>query len=231
MLEGVADSMAYVILRNETRMGVLDGESAEGSQPDVSKAALVILVFEAFRSHPLGYVGFLVFLTMWTTLALPVTPIEVCAGCVFGPVWGTLGSLTGKTLGCVVALFIGRFMGKSQGWKMPSALDKYLGLLKNRPFEVSTHAPSNMCCVPHPSFALTGDARAFAWHDSSERSCVAADNVRHSHSTDSSWGEELWTEPCAVPERQRPSSGVCLVVLTGGNSSLSGVGLDRAWGK
>eukprot|EP00961_Rhodomonas_salina_P050683 680545-Rhodomonas_salina.1 len=93
MLEGVADSMASVILRNATSFGETDDAAGAGSEPGISKAAFLILVFEAFRAHPAGYVGFLFFLTFWTTLAMPVTPLEICAGCVFGPYWGTAGSL------------------------------------------------------------------------------------------------------------------------------------------
>ena len=62
--------------------------------------------------------GFVCALSVWTMLALPVTPLEVCAGCVFGPVWGTLGSLCGKTVGCMLALTVGRVLGKAQGWQV-----------------------------------------------------------------------------------------------------------------
>mmetsp|Transcript_24350 Transcript_24350/g.58001 ORF Transcript_24350/g.58001 Transcript_24350/m.58001 type:complete len:203 (+) Transcript_24350:79-687(+) len=140
MLEGVADSMASVILRNATSFGETDDAAGAGSEPGISKAAFLILVFEAFRAHPAGYVGFLFFLTFWTTLAMPVTPLEICAGCVFGPYWGTAGSLFAKTMGCTCALFVGRYMGESQGWKMPQAMEQYLGLLKTRPFQA-------MCAV------------------------------------------------------------------------------------
>lgn len=100
-----------------------------------AKAALLIAAFDAFKSHPMGLVGFVCALSVWTMLALPVTPLEVCAGCVFGPVWGTLGSLCGKTVGCMLALTVGRVLGKAQGWQVPPAIDRYIGMLKKRPLE------------------------------------------------------------------------------------------------
>ena len=101
-----------------------------------SKALIIVNTFEYLKEHPYGYLGFLGFLTIWTICALPVTPIEVCAGYVFGPIWGTLGSLTGKTLGCLGALGIGRVLGKSRGWKVPAVLDQYLNALRERPLRV-----------------------------------------------------------------------------------------------
>ncbi|EKX52447.1 hypothetical protein GUITHDRAFT_150556 [Guillardia theta CCMP2712] len=106
-------------------------DGADWSQ--FSKTQLLVAIFNYFESHPLGYVGFIVFLTCWTTLAFPVTPLEVCGGCVFGPIWGTLGSLVGKTAGCICALSIGRIFGKN--WSMPSVLEQYLGVLKKKPFQ------------------------------------------------------------------------------------------------
>lgn len=106
------------------------------AQPNVGKAALLIAAFEALKEHPLGWFGFIFLLTGWTTCALPVTPLEVCAGFVFGPVWGTLGSLLAKTMGCVCAMFIGRFLGASRGWKVPKALDKYISFLLTNPLQV-----------------------------------------------------------------------------------------------
>jgi uncharacterized membrane protein YdjX (TVP38/TMEM64 family) len=75
-------------------------------------------------------------LAAWTTCALPVTPLEVCAGFVFGPIWGTMGSLFAKTMGCCCALIIGRLIGRTQGWKMPQALEKYLSFLLKNPLQV-----------------------------------------------------------------------------------------------
>ena len=42
-------------------------------------------VIEASKEHPQGYVMFIMFLTFWTTIAAPVTPVEIGGGCVFGP--------------------------------------------------------------------------------------------------------------------------------------------------
>ncbi len=111
-------------------------DMASNSTSASSKAIFIISIFEFLKAHPWGYVGFLIFLTIWTVLALPVTPIEVCAGYVFGPIWGTLGSLTGKTLGCLGALSIGRLLGKSRGWRVPEILDQYLHALRTKPLRV-----------------------------------------------------------------------------------------------
>jgi hypothetical protein len=100
------------------------------------KALIIINTFEYLKEHPYGYAGFVLFLTLWTICALPVTPLEVCAGYVFGPIWGTIGSLTAKTLGCLGALSIGRLVGKSRGWKVPAVLDQYLHALRQRPLRV-----------------------------------------------------------------------------------------------
>jgi hypothetical protein len=94
----------------------------------------VFSMIEASKENPESYIMFIVFLTFWTTIAAPVTPVEIGGGCVFGPVWGTLGSLIGKTLGCFFALCIGRVFGKD--WKMPSALEPYLDGIRKRPFVV-----------------------------------------------------------------------------------------------
>ncbi|KAJ1468937.1 hypothetical protein T484DRAFT_1853648, partial [Baffinella frigidus] len=100
MSSSVSDAMleiglAGTSIRNATLLGLGSAEAAGGGSG--AKAALLIAAFDAFKAHPLGLFGFVVMLSIWTTLALPVTPLEVCAGCVFGPVWGTIGSLTGKT--------------------------------------------------------------------------------------------------------------------------------------
>jgi hypothetical protein len=121
-------------------------------RPNAGKAALIIAAFEAFRDHPLGLLGFVLWLTVWTTFALPVTPLEVCAGFVFGPIWGTFGSLLAKTLGCVCAMFIGRFLGTSRGWKVPQALEKYMSFLLSHPLQVrSRFLPIHTTTNPDPA--------------------------------------------------------------------------------
>merc|ERR1712216_377429 len=94
----------------------------------------VFSVIEASKEHPQGYVMFIMFLTFWTTIAAPVTPVEIGGGCVFGPVWGTLGSLIGKAMGCMMAVVIGRLFGKK--WTMPELLEPYLEQIRKRPFWV-----------------------------------------------------------------------------------------------
>uniref|UniRef100_A0A6U4KZU7 VTT domain-containing protein n=1 Tax=Hemiselmis andersenii TaxID=464988 RepID=A0A6U4KZU7_HEMAN len=110
-------------------------ETCDPKVPAAGKAAIIIAAFEAFKSHPLGWLGFILWLTVWSTCALPVTPIEVCAGFVFGPVWGTVGSLIAKTAGCMMAMVIGRSVGRAQGWKMPEQLEKYMSFLLRNPLQ------------------------------------------------------------------------------------------------
>jgi hypothetical protein len=42
-------------------------------------------MIEASKENPQSYIMFIVFLTFWTTIAAPVTPVEIGGGCVFGP--------------------------------------------------------------------------------------------------------------------------------------------------
>mmetsp|Transcript_32645 Transcript_32645/g.76896 ORF Transcript_32645/g.76896 Transcript_32645/m.76896 type:complete len:221 (-) Transcript_32645:127-789(-) len=99
------------------------------------KAATLLLVFETLSSHPLGFPGFIFLLMLFTVAGLPLTPLQVSAGAIFGAIWGSIGNQVGKTLGCVICLCIGRYFKTVRGWKMPEWLDKYLLPLKTRPFE------------------------------------------------------------------------------------------------
>ena len=122
------------IMRNTTSIGlpvVLRGGGF--SIKDMITGAL-LHVFGVIENHRFGYAGFILFLTFWTTIAAPVTPVEIGGGCVFGPVWGTLGSLIGKTMGCMMAVVIGRLFGKK--WTMPELLEPYLEQIRKRPFWV-----------------------------------------------------------------------------------------------
>jgi uncharacterized membrane protein YdjX (TVP38/TMEM64 family) len=56
----------------------------------------------------------LVFIALYaaaTVLFLPGSVITLAAGVLFGPVWGTLWSLTGATLGAALAFLIARYLG------------------------------------------------------------------------------------------------------------------------
>lgn len=64
----------------------------------------------------------LVFIALYaaaTVLFLPGSVITLAGGVLFGPVWGTLWSLTGATLGAALAFLIARYLGGD--WVAPRA--------------------------------------------------------------------------------------------------------------
>jgi len=115
--------------------------------------------------------GFVCALSVWTMLALPVTPLEVCAGCVFGPVWGTLGSLCGKTVGCMLALTVGRVLGKAQGWQV--------------------RAPPQLCGAPCSTIARHSCTLGL--------SCILACHSRNASHSSGTWS--LTSEAKIMPPR------------------------------
>ena len=127
---GMAES-----LRNATLgLNAMRGGAADRFSIGRVITGTLLHVFAVIESHRFGYIGFIIFLTFWTTIAAPVTPVEIGGGCVFGPVWGTIGSLTGKTFGCIAAVMIGRIFGKN--WTMPELLEPYVEQIRKRPFWV-----------------------------------------------------------------------------------------------
>ncbi|MGA9033561.1 MAG: TVP38/TMEM64 family protein [Sulfuricaulis sp.] len=72
-----------------------------------------------------GTLGPLLYMAVYaiaTVLFLPGSVITLAGGALFGPVWGTLYSLTGATLGATVAFLIARYLAsdwvhrKTGGW-------------------------------------------------------------------------------------------------------------------
>ena len=55
-----------------------------------------------------GQIGYVLALSAWTALCLPTTPIELTAGFCFSKHVAMITSASGKTLGNVLALFLGR---------------------------------------------------------------------------------------------------------------------------
>mmetsp|Transcript_43216 Transcript_43216/g.113510 ORF Transcript_43216/g.113510 Transcript_43216/m.113510 type:complete len:282 (-) Transcript_43216:250-1095(-) len=71
--------------------------------------APVLLVLESLSNLGLaGKLGYLITLSVWTVLCLPTTPIELTAGFCFDKVTAIVASASGKTLGNMAALLIGR---------------------------------------------------------------------------------------------------------------------------
>lgn len=62
----------------------------------------------------LGPILFMAFYAVATVLFLPGSLLTLAGGALFGPVWGTLYSLTGATLGATAAFLIARYL--AQGW-------------------------------------------------------------------------------------------------------------------
>merc|ERR1712185_320267 len=78
-----------------------------------SPVAFAKMVMTAIVSNPqlkgkLGLLLYSGFLCIWTTLALPTTPIEMFAGFSFSLTGSTIAGLVGKTSGSVLAFVIGR---------------------------------------------------------------------------------------------------------------------------
>lgn len=64
----------------------------------------------------LGMVAPLVFILVWIAACvffLPGIPVTVVGAFVFGPIWGTLYSLIGATLGATAAFLVGRYAARS----------------------------------------------------------------------------------------------------------------------
>lgn len=79
---------------------------------ETSMAALVAPVLEALENLSKlglpGQIGYVLALSAWTALCLPTTPIELTAGFCFSKHVAMITSASGKTLGNVLALFLGR---------------------------------------------------------------------------------------------------------------------------
>jgi rhodanese-related sulfurtransferase len=71
-------------------------------------AALQTWVESAGSAAPLAFIALY---AAATVLFLPGSVITLAGGVLFGPVWGTLWSLTGATLGAALAFLIARYLG------------------------------------------------------------------------------------------------------------------------
>ena len=78
-----------------------------------------------------GAVGPLIFIGLYaaaTVLFLPGSILTLAGGALFGPVWGTLYSLSGATLGAAVAFLIARYL--AGGWVQARAKGLIAGLVE-----------------------------------------------------------------------------------------------------
>jgi len=70
--------------------------------------------FQAFIKN-LGYLApfiFIIFYSFAPTLFMPITPLSITAGVLFGPVAGTFYSVVGATLGASVTFLVSRYLLK-----------------------------------------------------------------------------------------------------------------------
>lgn len=112
------------------------------SRPNLARAALAIalvagvLAVYGYRDQlnatvlddwlkSAGHLGPVIYITVYaaaTVLFVPGSVITLAGGALFGPIWGTLYSLTGATLGAAVAFLIARYLAadwvhrKTDGW-------------------------------------------------------------------------------------------------------------------
>lgn len=80
-----------------------------------------------------GFAALILGFSTWVCFSLPTTPIEVAAGFVYGPVWGSSCGLFGKTAGSCAAFALVRALGRRRGWKVPEALRPRLVALRTHP--------------------------------------------------------------------------------------------------
>ncbi len=71
---------------------------------------------------PIGFIGIYILATI---LLLPASLLTLGAGALFGVVWGSLYTLTGATLGSILAFFIGRYLARD--W-VQAQIDRRPGL-------------------------------------------------------------------------------------------------------
>ena len=97
----------------ESAARVLQGAPTSDGAQMPSPLHLAKMVMTAIVSNPqlkgrLGLLLYSGFLCIWTTLALPTTPLEMFAGFSFSVAGSTIAGLIGKTCGSVLAFVIGR---------------------------------------------------------------------------------------------------------------------------
>eukprot|EP00931_Biecheleriopsis_adriatica_P087836 TRINITY_DN62250_c0_g1_i1.p1 TRINITY_DN62250_c0_g1~~TRINITY_DN62250_c0_g1_i1.p1 ORF type:complete len:343 (-),score=48.99 TRINITY_DN62250_c0_g1_i1:41-1036(-) len=97
-------------------------------------SAFLATAFGAYAKT--GWVGYLfhyVAFTVWLSLALPTTAVELATAYVFGPTRGFLCSITCKTLGQCVAFLVVLTLRQRRGWKIPDALRPRLESIRRKP--------------------------------------------------------------------------------------------------
>jgi len=116
------------------------------ASPAANKSPILAGIKQALevveKAGNFGFILLLCFFFCVVCLSLPTTPIELSAGFMYGPVWGCIAGVTGKTVGCFIAYLIAKFLGKRMGWTVTGfcgdKLDKYMGPLKTDPFKTMT---------------------------------------------------------------------------------------------
>lgn len=114
-------------------------EASAANVTAVTKAAQGALehlhdALEVLRhAGPLGHLAIVASFTIWVWIALPITPVEIAIGFIFGPMWGFVCNLFCKTLGSAGAFLTAQQLGRRRGWKMPGIVRSRLPLLRTKP--------------------------------------------------------------------------------------------------
>jgi len=76
----------------------------------LAKMVMMGIVSNPSLKGRLGLLVYSCFLSVWTTLALPTTPIEIIAGFSFSLFGSAIAATAGKTFGAVLAFLMGRWL-------------------------------------------------------------------------------------------------------------------------
>eukprot|EP00927_Polykrikos_kofoidii_P031995 TRINITY_DN27389_c0_g2_i1.p1 TRINITY_DN27389_c0_g2~~TRINITY_DN27389_c0_g2_i1.p1 ORF type:complete len:416 (+),score=43.20 TRINITY_DN27389_c0_g2_i1:62-1309(+) len=82
---------------------------------------------------PMGQAITVVGFSIWVCFALPITPVEIAFGYIYGALWGFIFGLFCKATGSCAAFVLGKRLGRRFGVKVPSVLRPRLALLQTRP--------------------------------------------------------------------------------------------------
>eukprot|EP00927_Polykrikos_kofoidii_P056995 TRINITY_DN51096_c0_g1_i1.p1 TRINITY_DN51096_c0_g1~~TRINITY_DN51096_c0_g1_i1.p1 ORF type:complete len:507 (-),score=64.28 TRINITY_DN51096_c0_g1_i1:469-1788(-) len=80
-----------------------------------------------------GHAATIVVFVLWVLFTLPLTPMEIAVGFIYGAMPGAAFGLFCKSTGSCTAFVLGRRLGRRCGLKMPEVLNSRLALIRSRP--------------------------------------------------------------------------------------------------
>eukprot|EP00411_Alexandrium_monilatum_P035306 CAMPEP_0175358480 /NCGR_PEP_ID=MMETSP0095-20121207/15020_1 /TAXON_ID=311494 /ORGANISM="Alexandrium monilatum, Strain CCMP3105" /LENGTH=365 /DNA_ID=CAMNT_0016656211 /DNA_START=10 /DNA_END=1107 /DNA_ORIENTATION=- len=108
----------------------VSGAAAEASKFRQALAA----AFEVLQNAGwIGYACHVLLFSLWITLSLPTTVIELATGFLYGPVFGFLCSILCKSVGQMCAFLVVLTLRKRRGWQVPAALKPKLQAIRSKP--------------------------------------------------------------------------------------------------